>query len=298
MHEERATGIISWSLRVIAILVASTGPASAEPFEFEAKLRLIHPLTDDLEIASGIGVAEVSSAFGQFQTVDFVGGKIAGSASVIITDPLVSNGGIVKVEASASLTLTTPPPVQFDPYAGPVGSAVVTEAILPVQGERRHCLVWLHCRDGARQAFPLGTTQHDVGYGVGGQLTFGGTEPIRLSIFAAPFEIGPALLRSITEDGSEVTSQRAGFVHGPASNTFSGANTLSGVGGGFQLVTATQVQGLGANDLTGHFVLLDVNFTPEPALLLSLIASAGLLVILARRRRTQSSPHSPAGDAP
>ena len=99
--------------------------------------------------------------------------------------------------------------------------------------------------------------------------------------------MGPVTLENPTQQGAVATQVVAGFVHGPLSNSFSGANTLAGDGGALQLVSPvrTRTVGAGGPGFAMHYVRLDIDFVPEPSLGLGLGASVGLLIRLARARR-------------
>jgi hypothetical protein len=261
-------------------------PSAASVFEFESRLTLLGTAAGAPEVAAGTGVAEVSSIFGQIESVRLLGGHVEGTTLVPITDPLVSNGGLVQVEISAELPLTASTRLRFDPFGGPFGSAVLTQGTLPMRGERRNCLVLLECNPSARQTLPFASSAGNAGYGVGGILTVGGTGTVRISIMGAPFALGPVTLTNPTQSGAVATTHLAGFVHGPASNSFSGANTVSGAGGGIQLVSPVRTRTTGTNGpgFGGHFVRLDIHFVPEPSLALGLGVSALVLLQRARAR--------------
>jgi len=261
-------------------------PSAASVFEFESRLTLLGTAAGTREVAAGTGVAEVASIFGQIESLRLLGGEVVGTTLVPITDPLVSNGGLVQVEISAELPLSASTLLRFDPFGGPFGSAVLTQGTLPMRGERRNCLVLLECNPAARQTLPFATSAGNAGYGVGGILTVGGTGTVRISIMGAPFLLGPITLTNPTQSGAVATTHLAGFVHGPVSNSFSGANTLSGAGGGIQLVSPVRTRTIGTNGpgFGGHFVRLDIHFVPEPSLALGPGTSALVLLQLARAR--------------
>lgn len=98
--------------------------------------------------------------------------------------------------------------------------------------------------------------------------------------------LGPVTLSNPTASGATATQHLAGFVHGPISNSFSGANTLNGAGGGIQLVSPvrTVTTGTSGPGFGGHFVRLDIHFVPEPSRLLGLVASVVALLRLAPAR--------------
>ncbi len=254
---------------------------------FESTLTLHGTAAGTPTIAAGTGVAEVTGSFGQLTSVRVLGGHVAGSAVVPVTDPLVSNGGLVAIEISASLPLSASTRVGFDPFGGPFGSARLTRGTLPMRGERRNCLIFLSCATSVRQTFPFHTAQGDVGYGVGGVLTFGGTGTLRVSLDAAPFTLGPVTLENPTSQSAVATQVVAGFVHGPLSNSFSGANTVASAGGALQLVSPVRTRTVGGSGpgFAMHYVRLDIDFVPEPSLAFGLGASAVLLLRLARARR-------------
>jgi hypothetical protein len=273
------------ALVLFGLLLPLAGDASV--FEFQSRLTLLGTAAGTPEIAAGTGVAEVNSYFGQIDSVRLLGGHVRGTTVVPITDPLVSNGGLVQVEISAELPLSASTLLDFDPFGGAFGSAVLTKGTLPLRGERRNCLLFSECNFGARQTLPFATAAGNAGYGVGGVITVGGTGTIRISLHGAPFALAPVTLTNPTQSGATATQYLTGFVHGPISNSFSGANTLSGVGGAIQLVSPVRTQATGGSGpgFGGHFVRLDLHFVPEPSLAFGLVASAGLLLALARSRR-------------
>ena len=271
----------------LSLLLLLPAPGGAEVLEFESTLRLAGTAAGSPQIASGSGVADVQSSFGQLQTVRLLGGHVEGAAVVPITDPLVSNGGLVKIEISAALPLSASTSLGFDPFGGAFGSARLTRGTLPVRGERRNCLIFLDC--GIAQTRPFsgsGSGSYTAGYGVGGLLTVGGSGTLRISLHAAPFTLGPITLSNPTESSAFATQVVAGFVHGPLSNSVSGANTLGGAGGAIQLVSPVRTQTLGIGGPSGamHYVQLDVDFVPEPSSGLALALAAGLLLRFARSR--------------
>ena len=278
--------MLRWLL-LLGLAALSPALAQASVLAFESTLTLEGTAAGSPQIASGTGVASVGSQFGQLESVRFLGGHVAGTAVVPITDPLVSNGGLVQVEVSAALPLSASPRLDFDPFGGPFGSALLTRGTLPLRGERRNCLIFLSCTQSLALTLPLDASQPPAAYGVGGVLTVGGTGTVRISLHAAPFTLGPVVLANPTQQGAVATQVVAGFVHGPLSNSFSGANTLAGAGGALQLVSPVRTQAIGGGGPGSamHYVRLDIDFVPEPSLAVGLALSIGLLLGLARRQR-------------
>jgi hypothetical protein len=121
-----------------------------------------------------------------------------------------------------------------------------------------------------------------IGGGVGGILTIGGTGTIRISVVGAPWTVKTVSAVNRTANGGFDLFAENGFAHGPLSSTSSTAQQ-SGV---LQIVTAnhTTVVGPGDNDISGQISRLLVHFIPEPGLLLLFGSGAVGMVLLGRKR--------------
>jgi hypothetical protein len=120
------------------------------------------------------------------QLLRIAGSRLAGDATqmVAITDPTVQGNGIAPLRITASLGTGTLGPIS----GGAASTTVLTKNVLPVRGISKVCLLSTQCTN----FLPLNLTQHVAtsmikGVGIGGLLTIGGgTNPIRVSIEAAP----------------------------------------------------------------------------------------------------------------
>ena len=279
------------AVAMLAVGVVST--ASARPLNWEGSLLL--ELGDLPALGStGGGVATVNNSAGaipsHLQTLQLKGsrGAVAGTAMVAITDPTVSANGIASIRVQATMQTGT-----FAPISGGVASTtVLTKNIFPVNGLAKVCLLATTCTN----FLPLQLTQHVAtsmakGLGIGGLLTIGkGTNPIRISIEAAPWTIktGTAvdeITTPMTPMGVKkfVNRTNQGFAHDPSSTTTNTAQP-SGV---VQLITPMQVVTnltSGSNSKIALFGFLTVHFIPEPGMLLLLGSGVAGLVLLGRNR--------------
>jgi hypothetical protein len=208
-----------------------------------------------------------------------------------VTDPIVSNGGIVEV----ILTSVGGRPdiigaggngATIGNISGAIASTAggLSPATLPAGGSVRICLVLTGC-GGAFLPLDVGGTSAGVviGGGVGGILTIGGTGTIMISLLGAPYTVKTITNFNRTDNGGIETFQENGFAHGPGSATSSTAQT-SGV---LQIVTANHTTTVGVpgnGDISGNFSRLLVHFVPEPGLLLLLGSGAVGMALLGRSR--------------
>lgn len=209
-----------------------------------------------------------------------------------VTDPIVSNGGIVSVR----LTNVGPRP---DGAGGPGGApgvlAPISGAIqstttpagglgtVPTTGMVRICLAAIGC--GLNLPLDVGATVNGVavGGGVGGILTIGGLGTIRISILGAPYTVKTVTAFNRTNNGAIDTYTEKGFAHGPLSATSSTGQT-SGV---LQVVTTNHTSTVGVpgnSDLSGQFSRILVHFIPEPGILLLIASGAAGMALLGRKR--------------
>jgi len=122
----------------------------------------------------------------------------------------------------------------------------------------------------------------NIGGGVGGILTIGGTGSIRISVIGAPFTVKTVSAVNRTANGGFDLFVENGFAHGPVSMTSSTA-AASGV---IQTITAnhTTVVAPGDGDLSGNITRALTHFIPEPGLLLLFTSGAVGMALLGRKR--------------
>jgi hypothetical protein len=286
--------------RVLVLLAAVTlalgvgFSASAKPLNFKGTVSTA--LASDLPVLSNTmaGVATVNSSAGSIpahlQTLGLANSRGQGQTKngVAITDPLLAPNGIASVRISAALGTGTLKPIS----GGAQSTTVLTKNVIPIRGISKVCLLSTTCTN----FLPLQITQHVSGssvkgLGVGGLLTIGGgTNPIRISIEAAPWTIKTGtsidqITTPMTPGGAKkfVNLTAMGFAHGPSSGTSSTA-APSGV---VQLITPMQVVTnltSGSNAKLALFGRLSVRFVPEPGMLLLIGSGVAGLVLLGRHR--------------
>jgi len=278
---------------VVMLVFGAVGTASAALLNWDGTLILELGELPALGNTGG-GVATVNNSAGgipaHLQTLQLKGsrGAVAGTAMVPITDPSVSANGIASVRVQATMQTGTFAPIS----GGAASTTVLTKNVLPVNGLAKVCLLSTTCTN----FLPLLLTQHTVmsgikGLGIGGLLTIGGgTNPIRISIEAAPWTIKTGtsideITTPPTPMGVKIFVNRTamGFAHDPSSATTSTAQP-SGV---VQLITPMQVVTnltSGSNSKIALFGFLTVHFIPEPGMLLLLGSGVAGLVLLGRHR--------------
>ena len=281
-------------LGAVAMLAfGAVGTASARPLNWDGTLVLELGELPALGNTGG-GVATVNNSAGaipsHLQTLQLKGsrGAIAGTAMVPITDPIAAPNGIASVRVQATMQTGTFAPIS----GGAASTTVLVNNVLPVNGLAKVCLLSTTCTN----FLPLLLTQHTPmsgvkGLGVGGLLTIGGgTNPIRISIEAAPWTIKTGtsvdqITTPMTTMGAKVFVNKTamGFAHSPSSGLSSTAQP-SGV---VQLITPMQVVtnlASGSNAKIALFGYLTVHFIPEPGMLLLLGSGVAGLVLLGRHR--------------
>jgi len=281
-------------LSAVAMLAFGVvGTASARPLNWDGTLVLELGELPALGNTGG-GVATVNNSAGaipsHLQTLQLKGsrGAVAGTAMVPITDPTVSANGIASVRVQATMQTGTFAPIS----GGAASTTVLTKNVLPVNGLAKVCLLSTQCTN----FLPLTLTQHTTmsgvkGVGIGGLLTIGGgTNPIRISIEAAPWTIKTGtsideITTPMTPSGVKkfVNRTAMGFAHDPGSVTTNTAQP-SGV---VQLISPMQVVTnltSGSNAKIALFGFLTVHFIPEPGMLLLLGSGVAGLVLLGRHR--------------
>ena len=243
---------------------------------------------------TGIGVTTISTSGGGAHLNTITLGGIPGlSINTIlpVTDPIVSNGGIVsirltKVRGAIDVAGPQNNPGVLNPISGAIRSTTTPAGGLgtvPSTGMVRLCLLAVGC--AANLPLVVGKTINGVaqGGGVGGLLTIGQLGTIRVSIVGAPYTVKTVTAFNRTNNGAIQTFTDKGFAHGPLSNTSSTGQT-SGV---LQVISAshTTVVGVpGNSDISGLFSRVLVHFVPEPDLLLMLGSGAVALAWLGHRR--------------
>lgn len=277
-----------WRIGAAALSLAAflclSGDAHARPQPWIGKLEIVLPGFGETELDTGGGVATLEDAGVQLEAISLMGG-LAGTTLLPVTDPLVSNGGLVAIRATAALGSGD---LRIDP-TGFFGGPILTDGTLPLPGNLRLCmLVPTNC-DGLVMPLTRQTVNGTIGIGVGGMLTVGGLGTIRLSVLGAPWTINTASVRAQTGDGALVTLLSAGFVHGPLSFTGSGAVSISDEGGAVQLVTPIRVTTLpgltGNREALGGFARLTLHFVPESGSLFLIGSGVVALVVAGRSRR-------------
>jgi len=281
-------------LTAVAMLAFGvSGTASANPLNWEGTL--IIELGDLPSLGNtGGGVATVNNSAGvipaHLQTLQLKAsrGGIAGSVMAPITDPTAAGNGIASIRIQATLQTGTFAPIS----GGAASTTMLTANVLPVAGLTKVCLLSTQCTN----FLPLQHTQHVAtsmikGVGIGGLLTIGGgTNPIRISIEAAPWTIKTGtsvdeITTPMTPGGVKIFVNRTemGFAHDPSSLTTNTAQP-SGV---VQLISPMQVVTnltSGSNSKLSLFAYLTVHFIPEPGMLLLLGSGVAGLVLLGRHR--------------
>jgi hypothetical protein len=241
-----------------------------------------------------VGVTTVTATASGTHLQSITVGSVPGlslNTTLPVTDPIVSNGGIVEV----ILTSVGGRPDLIGQEGGGATIGNISGAIastagglsprtLPSDGGVRICLVLTGC-GGAFLPLNVGGTSAGVqiGGGVGGILTIGGTGTVMISVVGAPYTVKTITAFNRTDNQSIATFQENGFAHGPGSATSSTAQT-SGV---LQIVTANHTTTVGVpgnSDISGNFSRLLVHFVPEPGLLLLLGSGAVDMALLGRKR--------------
>jgi hypothetical protein len=231
----------------------------------------------------GSGVATLASAGAALQSLR-IGGGIAGSGTIPITDPDAS-ATFASIRITASLGTGTLSP--FSPFA-PWPEPQLQRNALPIRGNLRVCMFTANCTNGI--VSPLSEPEGEQALGVGGLLTVGGFGNLRVSIQAAPWTVYSATLPVVTTQGGTTVWQRTGWIHGPASFSSSAATT----GGALQLVTPLVLRSNDGLYLPG-FTSLTLRFIPEPGALVSVAAGIIGLACLhgAAKHRSRSNEGKP-----
>jgi hypothetical protein len=247
-------------------LLGDAPAAPAAEMRWEGTLGFDFPALPPL-LLTGTGVASLDrSGSSHLGTLHLAGGLEA-TATAPVTDPEVTTvDGIVALRASASLGRGS---------LAPFGPGPLTRSALPVRGVIAVCLFDPACLPGGFAALPLSASSGAVGVGVGGTLFAPG-----VSVLAAPWTVGTALVELTSNGGGPIQLPTTGWVHGALS--FTSSTALAG--GALSLVTPIQVDSANGRPLAG-FGRLTLRFVPEPDRALILAAGAACLVALGRLRR-------------
>jgi len=243
---------------------------------------------------AAVGVTTVTATASGTHLQSVTVGTVPGlslNTTIPVTDPIVSNGGIVEVvitslEGRPDLIGLEGAGATLGNISGAIGSTAggLSPRTLPLGGSVRICLLLTGC-GGAFLPLEMGGTTAGVqiGVGVGGVMTIGGTGTIMISILGAPYTVKTITNFNRTANGVIDAFQEAGFAHGPGSASSSTGQT-SGV---LQVVSPSHIAILGVpgnSDISGVFSRVLVHFVPEPGLMLLLGSGAVGLALLGRKR--------------
>ena len=195
-------------LTLALALVPACRQVSAETLPFEGRLVLSLPGLEEMEVAAGVGVAEVNGP--QLETFEILTATIAGSTGIPITDPTAAPVTSLRVLASIPSGL-----LGIDPFGGPFSEPAITSNALAMPGSVRICMLVFPlppCLAGL--GVPLTNAAADKGVGIGGLLTVGaGT--LHMSLLGAPFTLHTAYVTAATEYGAIFTVFSTGSIGGP-----------------------------------------------------------------------------------
>jgi len=274
-----------------SIVVGAAGVANAAPLNWEGTVTVI--IADNPRVSvEGGGVATVNASAGGIPAhlatlrLSASRGNIAGTETVLITDPETAANGVAAIVVDADLGTGMLAPIS----GGAASTTALTQNLLPMRGVAKICILSSSCTSYVELLLTEPTTLNGTGIrgvGVGGLITAGGFGGIRVSLQAAPWTIKvTTVLDQITTTGGQIvfTPQTAfGWAHAPASTTSSSAQP----GGVVQLIAPGQIStnlALGTSYKMGGLVILVLRFIPEPGLLLLLGSGVVGLAVLGRRR--------------
>jgi hypothetical protein len=257
---------------MVAVVFAGTASATKVEVESTTGTKLGF---GSVGYTTGTGVVTVngSGAGGHLNTLRLAPTDPADSSPAPVTDPETTGTVASNIVDGAFGRGGT-----FAPISGGGG---LTQNTLALAGVARVCIVVAGCSS----SLPLILTQNQtVGVGIGGTVTVGYPGVIRVSLVAAPWQIGTATRLQSTANGVVITRKHSGFIHGAASATSSSTAKPSGL---VQLITPTQVltKGISGNaKKLALFTSIALHFVPEPGLLLLLGSGVAGLALLGRSR--------------
>lgn len=278
--------LIALRVGLAVLTVVVSGRAVAELLQFEGRILASLPGLGELEVASGLGVAEINGL--QLESVEIISASIAGSLGVPVTDP--TSFPLTSIRISASIRSGR---LGIDPFAPPFGEPAITSNSIAMQGEIRICLLvptLPPCVGGF--GIPLTKGNGSVGVGIGGLLTVGGAGALRISLYGAPFTLNTASVTGATANGAVVTIFSAGSIGGPSLFT----STAGQPGGLLSVVTPFRTvtgEGGGSNRLIPGFFRFEIVFLPEPRVGLLLAVGGSALLTLGRAGRRAAHDPSP-----
>ena len=255
------------------LVLGLVGNAAARTIEWHGTMDVDLGALKTLRL-NGAGVATVNNSTGgtHLNMLRLAGG-ITGSGVIPVTDP-ETTGSIPSIRISGTLGTGTLTGISGAPPIGPKNT-------LPVGGFTRVCLLTSSCV----AYLPLNNTTNNgaTGLGVGGILTLGKYQSIRISLINGPWTLGTVSGTLQTHEGAFITRSKAGFAHGANSNN----STTASPSGVIQLIAPQQVitSGIAGNSTAlTLFATLTLHFIPEPGLLLLIGSGVVGLGLLGRSR--------------
>jgi len=264
-----------------AACVASV--ARAELLSFEGRLVLALPGNDEMEVASGVGLAEVNGP--QLESFVIQSAGITGATGFPVTDP--GAAPVTSLRVNASIPSGS---LGIDPFGGPYGEPSLSHNGLVVHGAVQICMLaptLPPCFAGL--GVQLTTGPGNRGMGIGGVLTAGLSGTLRMSLQGAPFTLHTASITGTTTNGARLTLFSAGSIAGPYLFT----STAGQPGGWLSIVTPTRVvvsSLMEPDETLFGFLRFEVLFLPEPGLFQLLSAGSAGLALVGWRRRASRKP--------
>ena len=275
-------------LAISLVLCGTSGTALAGVLNWEGTSTLLLADFPRNSKARGGGVATInaSGGLGHIDSLRIKAsrGNIRADFVQLVTDPDTVSNSIAAIEyLSLSGTTGTMAPISGALQNTSLG---FTRNQSGIAGFVRLCLVTTDC--AVPLTLPLQTVNGNVGVGIGGLITIGGTGAIRISVQAAPWTI-----KTVTVSDHQTTTGKmnqetvpvklTGFAHGPGSGT----SSTAAIGGVVQLVTPSQVSTnltAGSNKKQSSGQTLLIRFIPEPGLFLLLGSGVAGLAVMGRSR--------------